>query len=173
MSDRETVFVRGKIYWCKVLGDPVSNYERTGREWTYELEPEDTTFLKTHKLLDRLKNKYDDRGPYLTLKKPELNADGEKNQPIAVYNSDNEAWDTDSLIGNGSTVVAKLSIIDWGKGKKQSIWTQAIRVEDLVPYKSNAFGGYESESPAKEAPARKTTKEKVVDNVLDDDLPFD
>lgn len=173
MTDRTTVFVRGKIYWCKVLGAPRTNYEGTGREWTYELEPEDTSFLKEHKLLDRLKNKYDDRGPYLTLKKPELDSKGEANDPIRVYNADNEAWDKDTLIGNGSTVVAKLSVVDWGKGKKKSIYTQAIRVEELVPYVSSEFGGYDGESAAP-AKSRKTTKEKIMENVeLDDDLPFE
>lgn len=172
MSDRTTVFVPGKIYWCKVLGTPRTNYEGTGREWTYELEPDDTSFLKEHRLLDRLKNKYDDRGPFLTLKKPELDSKGETNEPIRVYNSDNEAWDPNTLIGNGTRVVAKLSIVDWGKGKKQSIYTQAIRVEELVPYVSSEFGGYDSEASPAKATKRKTTKEKIVEN-LDDDLPFD
>ena len=166
-NGKSTVFVKGKIYWAKIIGTPRANYENTGREWAYELEPDDTSFLKEHKLLDRLKDKYDDRGPFLTLRKPEFTKDGEKNEPIRIYDSENEAWDG-RLIGNGSRVVAKLNIVDYGKGKKAGIYTTALRIEELVPYVSNEFGAMDDDDGP---PARKAkTKQPVED--LDDDIPF-
>jgi hypothetical protein len=176
MSDTEIVFVRGKVYWAKVVGYDalVDNYERTGKEWAYELVPDDTTFLKENKLLDRLKDKDDpknpDKGPYLVLRKPEFTKDGERNKPIPIYDSDNNPWD-DRKLGNGTEVVAKLVIKNWGKGKKSSIYTNALRVEELVPFEGGgAFASYD-EGGATSAP-KKTTKQKVMEELDEDNLPF-
>ena len=108
-KDSTTVFVTGKVYWTKILGDKHlhDNYDGDSRQWSYELEPDDTSFLKEHGLLDRLKDPMDyvrrlekkgedektekareqaeGRGDYLVLRKPEFNANGEKNEPIRVY----------------------------------------------------------------------------------------
>jgi len=172
MTDSTTVFVSGKIYWAKVF-TPVNNYEGTAKEWTLEFEPEDVTFLKEHKLLDRLKNKQEGRPEYLTLRKPELDKDGKKNEPIRIYNKDNEAWDG-SNIGNGSDVDVKLRIVDWGKGKKKSIYVTAIRVTNHIPYTSNEFGAMDAGEVEKKvkakAPAAKAASPELDD--LDDDIPF-
>lgn len=182
LSNSVTVFVPGTIYWAKIVGpnSAVPNYEKTAKEWTYELEPDDISFLKEHRLLDRLKDKnaVDGRGEYLFLKKPEKNKDGKTNLPIPIFDKDNNEWGTDRLLGNGTRVVAKLKITDWGPGKKKSIWTQAIRVEELVPYEGGggAFGAYDgsNDAPAKSAAAKAPkakTKAPVLDE-LDDDVPF-
>lgn len=202
MAKRVTVFVPGTIYWAKIVGEKalVTNYDGDGREWSFELEPEDTSFLKEHRLLDRLKDPQaypqrlrergedekaekaekdaEGRSDYLLLRKPEFTKDGDKNEPIRIYNSDNEAWD-DRLLGNGTKVIAKLQIVDWGVGKKKSIYTQALRVEDLVPYESNEFGGYDgkNDKPAKtkakasnkKAATGKTILEEL--DELDDEMP--
>lgn len=172
--DATTVFVSGKIYWAKILGKPVTNYDGDGKEWTYELEPDDTSFLKEHKLLDRLKTKYDDRGPFLTLKKPEITSTGEKNEPIRVYDENNEPWDPTKLIGNGTQVDVKLRIVDWGKTKKKSIYTTAIRVTDLVPFVSNEFGGM-AENRAAAVKSSKKVDKTILEELddLDDDLALD
>ena len=172
--DSTTVFASGKIYWAKVF-TPVNNYEGTAKEWTFEFEPEDTTFLKEAKLLDRLKNKHEGRPEYLILKKPELNAEGEKNDPIRIYDSDNVQWDSDKLIGNGSSVDVKLRIIDWGKGKKKSIWVTAIRVTDHIPYTSNEFGAMDSNEVRKEVatkPKKPNPKATSDELDMDDQIPF-
>lgn len=184
MTTSTTVFVPGTVYWAKIVGHSalVDNYERTGKEWTYELVPDDTSFLKTHKLLDRLKDKDDPRNPnkgeYLHLKKPELTRDGDCNEPIKILDKDGSPWD-DRLIGNGTRVVAKLTIKDWGVGKKKSIYTAAIRIEDLVSYERDEFGAYDGATSAgtgglvaEETPVRKNTKSKVQEGVLDDEIPF-
>lgn len=182
MTDSSTVFVSGKVYWAKIVGDKalVPTYERDGREWTVEFAPDDTSFLKEHRLLDRLKDREDaknpDKQPYLTLRKPEFNKDGEKNEPFRIYDGQQKdedgnspLWD-DRLIGNGTEVDAKLSIVDWGKGKKKSIYLKALRITKLVPYTSNEFGAMD------DSPKTKTkTKPKVdaeADFGLDDDISF-
>lgn len=173
------VFVSGIIKWAKIVGDKAltPNYERTGREWTFQFHPDDTTFLKDHKLLDRLKDKGEPEGPYLILKKPEFNKEGEKNEPFRIYDEDNELWD-DRLIGNGSRVDVKLDIRDWGVGKKKSIYAAAIRVTDLVEYTANEFAGMDKakgvdDSAAAPSKTRKPVKKPLSElDDLDDDVPF-
>lgn len=180
MADFTTVFASGTIYWCKVLGNPVNNYEGDAREWTYDFVPDDTGFLKEHGLTDRLKEDKNGNmnGPFLHLKKPELNRDGEVNEHIRVYNADDEEWDREVSIGNGSKVDVKLTIADWGKGKRKSIWTRAIRVTEHVPYVSNEFsgmGGNTTEDTSPKKAPRKTAGKKQPDpsfDDLDDDIPF-
>lgn len=172
-SDRKTVFVKGKLYWAKIVGDKalVSNYDGDGREWAFEFAPEDPSFLKEHGLLDRLKDKEDnknpDKGQYINLRKPEFDREGQKNDPFRIYDEDNEPWD-DRLIGNGSDADLKLSIVDYGKGKKKGIYAQAIRVTSLVPYVSDEFGAMDAaEGKPKKKPATKTAE---LDD-LDDEIP--
>lgn len=172
---KATVFLRGKLYWAKVLGKPRPNYNRDGNEWTFEFEPDEDGIkeLKKRKLGDRLKNKYDDRGPYIVLKKSELNRDGEPNQPIRIYDELDQDWEHDKLIGNGSRGDVKLDIRDYGAGKKSGIYPVAIRVTELVPYKSTEFGGFGGGSSEKSFGFVDREKEKEEFNKdfgLDDDL---
>jgi hypothetical protein len=172
MSDYTTEFVTGTLYWAKIVGSPVDNYERTGREWTVDFVPDDTTFLKKHGLLDRLKEaKEPISGPFIRLRKPELNKDDEKNDPITIYTADNQPWDG-SKIGNGSKADAKLTIADWGRGKKKSIWVKALRITDHVPFEVDEFAGMGSPS------VTRTVKDKAkplseLDELDDEVPPFD
>src|SRR6185312_15230097 len=174
MADYTTVYATGKLYWAKILGKPVTNYDGDGREWTYQFVPDDVSFLKEHRLLDRLKedSKWIIEGQFLNLKKPELNSEGEKNDPIRVYDSDNNEWDRTKHIGNGSTADVKLTIADWGKTKKKSIWTAAIRITDLVPYVSNEFAGMGA--PSQPSKPKTSAKKSVVTDLddLDDEITF-
>ena len=187
MTEFTTEFMSGELYWAKVFR-PVDNYEKTGKEWTFNFIPDEAGIevLKKHRLLDRLKEPNDSvPGEYLVLRKPELDKDGNKNKPITVKTSDNEDWDTDEdgLIGNGSKGDLRLTVADFGRGKKKAIWTNAIRVTDHVPHE----GGTQARDPfaemdeGKPEPKKSTkTKQKAVKDKeasaelddLDDDLPF-
>lgn len=170
MAERNTVFVSGKVYWCKLLGTPRSNYEGTGREWTVEFEPNDVTFLKQHGLLDRLKNKYEDRGDFITLRKKEFTNDGVKNEPVRIYDANNEPWSEEKLIGNGSEADAKIQIVDYGKGKKKGVYLSALRITSHVPYVSNEFGGMDGPGDSKAQPGKRSVAEDFDD--LNDEVPL-
>ena len=177
-AKRTTVFGTGRIYWPKIVGERAlhDNYDGDGRQWAYELAPDDPSFLKEHKLLDRLKDKSDpknpDKGEFLYMKKPEFTRDGEKNEPIRIYTEDNEPWPENKMIGNGTKVDFKLSIVDYGKGKKSGIYTTALRVTDLVPYESNEFGAMDGDSKSKSSGKQGKPKgsSEGLDE-LDDDIP--
>lgn len=180
-----TYFVEGTVYWAKIVGDSAlhDNYDGDARQWAYELVPDDIQFLKDERLLDRLKEPKDDKNPdkgdYLVLKKPEFTKDGVKNKPITIIDNtegESTSWD-DRRIGNGTRVVAKLNVVDYGKGKKKAIYTQALRVEDLVPFEGgDAFGDYDGSKGANKAPAKaaKPKTKKVAEELeeMDDDVPF-
>ncbi len=203
-GNSKTVYASGKVYWASIVGEQAlrTNYDGDAKEWSFEFEPEDPSFLKEHRLLDRLKDplayaeRLEQRGEeekakaareaaegrtdYLLLKKPELDRDGNKNPPFAIYDADNQPWGEERLIGNGSKVDVKLSIVDWGPGKKKSIYCKAIRVTDHVPYESNPFGGMDNAnggSPVKKETAKAAkpkTKASADDFAdLDDEIPFD
>ena len=175
MASKATEFLTGKIYWAKVFA-PVPNYGGDAREWTFEFEPDEAglAILKGHKLTDRLKDKYEDRGKFLTLRKRELDREGNENKPIRIYDNKDQAWNPDTKIGNGSIVDVKLDIRDYGPGKKKGVYPIAIRVRELVEYQAAEFGSMgkiEAEvdesplTPKKEAPKPRT-------DPLDDDMPF-
>jgi len=180
-AKRTTVFGTGKIYWPKIVGEKAlhDNYDGDARQWAYELSPDDTSFLKEHRLLDRLKDKEDaknpEKGEFLYMRKPEFTRDGEKNDPIRIYDENNEPWPENKLIGNGTVVDFKLSIVDYGKGKKSGIYTQALRIKELVPYESNEFGAMDGESSPqpKGKPGKPTSKGKPDEFDDLDDIPFD
>lgn len=170
------VYASGKLYWAKIVGDGALHldYDQTGKQWAVEFAPNDTTFLKDHKLLDRLKNKDDaknpNKGPYIILKKPELNRDGEKNSPFRIWDADGNEWD-ERLIGNGTDADVKLDIRDWGVGKKQSIYCTDIRITDLVSFSSSPFGAMdEAKGKPPKAKAAKASTAELDD--LSDDVPF-
>jgi hypothetical protein len=134
-------YLTGKAHWAKILGDPVPNFSRDGNEWTVDFTP-DAEGIKTIKALgigSKLKNKGDERGEFIQFKQRELRANGKKNDPITVVDAHNRPWDPDTKIGNDSTVEVKFNVVDYGKGKPQGVYLQALRVLDLVPYVRQEF----------------------------------
>lgn len=168
---RDTVYMQGKVYWAKIFGAPRPNYNEDGREWTFEFEPNDdgVALLKEHKLKDRLKDKYEDRGPYLTLKRKEFDFEGKPNEHIRVVDAANQRWDDNKLLGNETTVDVKLTIVDYGPGKKKGIYPVAIRVLEHVPYESNDFASLPENDPrVKKAKASYTAPDFEKDFGMDE-----
>lgn len=176
MSTKKTEFLSGKLYWAKILGDPVLNYEKTAKEWTFEFEPDEdgVAVLEKHKLADRLKTNKEGRKPYIILRQKELNFEGKENKPIRIYDEDDVAWDRSVLIGNGSGADVKVDIRDYGAGKKKGIYPAAIRITDHVEYQSSEFGGMNKndEGERKAPAAKKKAPVRGFAEDLDDDLPF-
>lgn len=143
---RVTEYMRGRIFWAKIFGAPRPNFDGDAREWTFEFEPDENGVrtLKEHGLSDRLKDKrdkkgYEDREPFLILKRKEFKYDGDPNEHIRVVDAQNQQWSDNRLIGNGSVVDVKVTIVDYGPRKKDGIYPTAIRVLDLVPYERQEF----------------------------------
>lgn len=167
-------YMRGKLYWAKIFGKPRPNYGGDAREWAFEFEPDENGVetLEEHDLSDRLKDKrkkkgYENREPFMNLRRKEFKFDGEPNDNIRVVDSDNQPWPGDKLLGNETVADVKVNIVDYGPGKKKGIYPVAIRIQEHVPYESNEFAGMDGG----DAPAKKDTFAQ--DFGLDEDPPFD
>jgi len=179
-SSKVTVFIKGTIAWAKVLGEPVLNYNKDGKEWTFEVEPDEAGLQKIlqNGLADRVKGggynigtkgQHKDRNPFLQLKRTELNKDGEPNIPIRIYDNENNPWDSSKLIGNGSSADVKIDIRDYGAGKKKGVYPVAIRITNHIPYESSEFGGMDGENAS-----RSGKPDVMVDfaDELNDEIPM-
>lgn len=134
-----TYFVRGKGYWMKVLGPPQLNYDKDGREWTFEFKPneEGQELFNELGVGDRV-NKGENKDRIL-FRQREKRADGTLNRALTVVDAMNKPWNQGTLIGNDSDIEVKFRYVDNGKGRKASLYPQGIRVLQLVPYEREEF----------------------------------
>lgn len=140
----QTAVFRGKAQYAKVLGEPMLNYNKDGKEWKIDLVLADKGLLAEAKKLgigDRVKQKddYVDGQSYMTFKQAEFKRDGTANEPIKVTDILGNPWPKDKLIGNGSDVDVKFVVIDYGPGKKSGVYIRSIRVLKLVEYNKKEF----------------------------------
>lgn len=137
----KTFNMTGKAFWCKVLGDPVENYQETGNEWTVDVQPDvkGLALLKRVGLGEKVRNKDDDREDFITFRRNELKKDGQPNDKIEVVDADGNPWPEDKPIGNGSTVKVRFSVFEMpARGKFKAIIKPVlykITVVDLVEFK--------------------------------------
>ncbi len=138
----QKMVVRGKASFARILGDPVLNYSKDGKEWKLDLVIDDATEkeFKAAGVGDRVKRKetYLNNAPHVTFKQAEFRRSGEPNQPIKVTDILNEPWDQKKLIGNGSDIDVTFVVQDHGPGKKKGMYIRSVRVLKLVEY--NAEG---------------------------------
>lgn len=152
------MYFTGKVNWAKVLGDPVPNYAKDGKEWTFDFVPNDESLKEMIKngLKDKIKGRgyntgrtgqYADRDPFVRLVQKEFRTDGKRNDPIVVCDARNRIWDNDVKIGNESLAEVKVNVVDYGKGKPTGMYPQAIRILELVPYVRQEFAPLEEGNP--------------------------
>lgn len=145
MANKSQTFeIRGKTSFAKILGDPVLNYSKDGKEWTVDivLDKETAKEVKGYGVGDKVKTKdnYLEGNPYLTFKQKEYRFDGvTRNDPIPVVDIFGKPWDDDKKIGNGTVVDVRFRVVDYGPGKKNGMYPAKIRVLDLVPYEGDTF----------------------------------
>ena len=197
MADNITTLVyRGKLQYAKVLGDPVPNYAKDGKEWKFDFIPNDPVAaakeLKSLGVGERLRSLEDSNGnprydgrKYMSFKQKAERNDGSPNQPIKVVDIKGKAWPEDNLLGNETIVDLKFVVIDNGKGRFAGVYPRSIRVLDHVPYATQEFEpiNEDDEFFQKAAEAEReiamlsgsTKKAPIVDEYddLNDDIPLD
>lgn len=177
---RETVYLTGKIFWAKIFGPPRTNYNEDSREWAFEFEPneEAVAMIAERGLSDRLqtgrkrdgtiRRGYEDRKPFLTLKRPEKDYEDNDNDPIRVVDAANQEW-SGAKLGNETEVDVKVNIVDYGVGKFKGIYPQAIRILDLVSFVSEEFAPLPSDDPRVKAAKAKTDDFKKDFGLIEDE----
>lgn len=191
-NTKEIAYIRGKLYWAKVLGDPVPNYNKDGNEWIFDLALDKVAEkqAKAQKELTVKTKEHDSGLPFITLKQKELRASGEPNQPIRVLDSAGKPWPKDQKIGNGTEADVKIEIRDFGKGKYPGIYPKAIRILDYVEYSKQEFPDLEDDdeyagkaftlpmesykqTDTEDRAFKQTFLGHTADDDLDDDVPMD
>lgn len=144
-NDREIVYLRGTLYWAKILGDPVLNYGKDAKEWTMDVsvDADGKAQVKSLGILSKLKNKDDERGDFLTLKQRELKRDGTPAYPIKVMDAAGKKWDPEKKLGNGTKADVKFELVDYGKDKaptaRWGLYPRAVRILEHSEYAAQEF----------------------------------
>lgn len=139
----DTRIISGKAYWAAIV-EPNTTFEPV---WSVDITLDEKTKAIVEKDGLTVKNKGDDRGEFVTLKRKVMKKDGTKRNGPSVKDSRNQPWG-DQLVGNGSQVNVKYQPFEWKYAGKagMSADLMAIQVVDLVPYTKDDFssvdGGY-------------------------------
>ena len=141
----QTVVIRGKLMYAKVLGEPIPNFAKDGKEWKTDIVVPKSVKkeMTSYGIADRIKMKdnYADGEPYMSFKQAEFKASGEPNKHIEIVDILGKPWPKDKLIGNGSVADLKFAVVDYGPGKKPGAYIRSLRILDHVPYDGgNSFG---------------------------------
>ena len=147
----------GKAYWASVT-NPNTTFEPV---WSVDLAVKDGELDKARQMNLSIKNKSDERGDFVTIKRKVNRKDGSENQRPALMDSNkNDMGNT--LVGNGSDVNVLFKTYEWEYAGKMGIGTelQKVQVTKLIEYNDNSEDldvvpdGYSAV------------------NALDDDIPF-
>lgn len=196
MSKNVTVTLRGRLQYAKVLGDPVLNYDKSGKEWKFDFVPNEQKAvakeLAGYGIGDRLRSKTNNKtgediyggAKFMSFRQKEFKNSGEANAPIEVVDVLGKPWDQSKLLGNDTVADVKFAVVDYGPGKKAGVYPRKIRVLDHVPYETDGFEpiSEDDEYFAKAAEAAKKAEEEykqfqkdfqpsTVEDELNDDLP--
>lgn len=148
------MIIRGKVKWAKIVGEPGWGYQNQHKEWSVDVSIDEDTRAK---LLaegmgeQHIKNKRDDRGDFITLKRREKRADGTPATPIEIKDKYNRPWGGDK-IGNGSVLNLKLALnesrVPGQKGLKPSLIK--CQVWEHVPFEDGE--DFEAAEPGTDEP---------------------
>lgn len=127
-------YISGELFWPKILGKPVPNYDRDGFEWTFEIKPDKEGVATLTKLGVANRINKGENGDRIQFRQREKRADGSPNRAIEVYDDKKRPWDQTTLIGNGSQADVKFKFVDNGKGRKASLYPQGVMVTNHEVY---------------------------------------
>jgi len=135
--------ITGKAYWASVT-TPNKTFDVDG-VWTLDvcnLDKKNIEMVKTDGLT--IKNKGDERGDFVTIKRKVRRKDGNENAAPHVVDAQKRPL-INTLIGNGSLVNVLYSTYDWEfKGRKgTSADLKSVQVTDLVPYETGPKEDFE------------------------------
>ena len=130
--------IKGNAYWASIVS-PNTTFDSDG-VWSVDvsnLDKKNIEIAKNDGL--EIKNKGDDRGDFVTVKRKVRRKDGGMNKAPEVKDAQKRTM-INTLIGNGSEVNVLYSTYEWEfKGRSGvSADLRAIQVTNLVPYNVDA-----------------------------------
>ena len=130
--------IKGSAYWASIVS-PNTTFDSDG-VWSIDVGNLDKKNLEVAKNDGlEIKNKGDDRGDFVTVKRKVRRKDGSMNKAPEVKDAQKRTM-INTLIGNGSEVNVLYSTYEWEfKGRSGvSADLRAIQVTNLVPYNVDA-----------------------------------
>ena len=133
--------ISGKAYWASIVA-PNTTFDSDG-VWSIDvcnLDKKNLGIVNKDGLT--VKNKGDDRGDFVTVKRKVRNQkSGELNRAPTVVDAQKRTM-MNTAVGNGSVVNVKYNPFDWDFGGRKGIGANlnAVQVIDLIPYSSDNDG---------------------------------
>ena len=130
--------ITGTAYWAAIT-NPNTTFDSDGI-WSIDvanLDKKNLEMVKKDELA--IKNKGDDRGDFVTVKRRVRRKDGSLNRAPDLVDGQKRTM-TNTLIGNGSKVNVHYTTYEWEfKGRAGvSADLRAVQVVDLIPYNTEA-----------------------------------
>ena len=130
--------INGKAYWAAVAS-PNTTFDPDGM-WTVDVCNLDEKNVKLAKKDGiSIKNKGDDRGDFVTIKRKVRRKDGVMNRAPELMDAQKRTL-SNVMIGNGSVVNVLYNTYDWEYRGRQgtSADLRSVQVVDLIPYNSDS-----------------------------------
>jgi hypothetical protein len=148
----DPVYITGKCHYASIT-EPNTKFDPV---WSIQVEVNDDNREVVEKSGLKVANKGDERGDFVTIKRKVHRKDGtERNAPL-VMDSQNNRWNNDKKIANGSTVNVKAIPYEWDYAGKSGVSADlaAVQIVDFIEYTGNqqdfapVDGGYVQEAEA-------------------------
>jgi len=139
MSRKDPIFITGKCYYASIT-EPNTRYDPHAWKINIQVDDNNRSVIEAAKL--PIRNRGDDQGDFVTIKRNVIRKNGEQNRPPVVMDSQNNLWDG-KLVANGSTVSVKAVPFDWDYGGKSGVSAdlQKVQIVDFIEY--NDGGDFE------------------------------
>tara|TARA_R100000995_G_scaffold72559_1_gene41329 strand:- start:48 stop:509 length:462 start_codon:yes stop_codon:yes gene_type:complete len=148
----DPVYITGKCHYASIT-EPNTKFDPV---WSIQVEVTDDNREVVEKSGLKVANKGDERGDFVTIKRKVHRKDGTQRNAPLVMDSQNNRWNNDKKIANGSTVNVKAIPYEWDYAGKSGISADlaAVQIVDFIEYSGNqqdfapVDGGYVQEAEA-------------------------
>ena len=148
----DPIYISGKCHYASII-EPNTKFDPV---WSIQVEINDDNREVVEKSGLKVANKGDERGDFVTIKRKVHRKDGTERTAPLVMDSQNNRWNNDKKIANGSTVNVKAIPSEWDYAGKSGISADlaAIQIVDFIEYAGNqqdfapVDGGYVKETDA-------------------------
>ena len=148
----DPVYITGKCHYASIT-EPNTKFDPV---WSIQVEVNDDNREVVEKSGIKVSNKGDERGDFVTIKRKVHRKDGSQRNAPLVMDSQNNRWNNDKKIANGSTVNVKAIPYEWDYAGKSGISADlaAVQIVDFIEYSGNqqdfapVDGGYVQEAEA-------------------------
>ena len=134
--------IQGKAYWASLI-NPNTTFDSDGT-WSIDVR----LYEKNKNIAEAdglaIKNKNDDRGDFVNIKRHVKRKDGNMNKAPEDLDAQKRTM-IDTLIGNGSTVNVLYTTYEWKfKGRSGvSADLKKVQVVELIPYQGDADDAFD------------------------------